>query len=715
MSAASPAPRVSVIVPSWTGEIARLAASLEAQTFRDYEVEVVRGVSPAARARNVGAARARGTILLFIDDDAYFGHARVLEQLVAVLDRDPQVAVAGTAKLAPRTATPLQQAIARQVPRMIYPVTRRDRESNPPLDRYGFTAITTTCCAVRRSVYEQVGGFDENLTTGPEDTDFFYRVRRLGYRLIVAGQCWVYHDPPAGLRDLLRKSFWYGLGHALEARKNPERGMAVLPLDHWYGKLALLGAVPAFPLALFVHPYFDPVRRLVLGFRPLKTLSTYAVLCGYVYGWFHGPPRKPATTYMGRAAAGADTPRPARVLYVDAYPKIGGGQQVLLSLVTRLAPERYRPVVGLPPASPLRPLLAAAGVPSVGLPFTMRNWMLPNWRRPLSVLGTAADVVRVIAAIIREARRADADLIHANSVVAGVHALPAAMLLGIPCVVHAHDFLTARLTDASLKLLLRYRRGAMIFVSEALARYYGASAPARYRVVHNGVDPARFRPDPVARSGFRAELGLPADAVVIGAVGRIEPGKGFGRLVEAFAPVAAAHPAVHLVLVGDAVFADGQRVALALRAQVQRLGLAARVHFTGFRADMPTVMAGLDLLVHSPSAPEGFGLILVEAMACGHPVITVPVGGIPEVVTDGENGLLVPPDDTAALSVAIARVLDDPELAARLGDAGRRRVLAQFTCDGQARAITELYDALLGAPARLPADGPAPGMELQLG
>ena len=78
------------------------------------------------------------------------------------------------------------------------------------------------------------------------------------------------------MRTLLRKSFWYGTGHAMD----------VIPLNRWYGWLGLLAALVGFPFALFVHYYFDPVQQLVLGFRPLKTLSTYAGLCGYVYGWY---------------------------------------------------------------------------------------------------------------------------------------------------------------------------------------------------------------------------------------------------------------------------------------------------------------------------------------------------------------------------------------------------------------------------------------------
>ncbi len=230
MPSSSP-PRVSVIVPSWSGEVARVLKSLDDQSFRDFEVEVVRGVGPAARARNVGTARSRGAILLFVDDDAYLGDSRTLERLVAVLDANPNVAVVGTAKIPPPHADRFQRASARQVPREVYPVEPEDVESNPPLDRYGYTGITTTCCAVRRETFDAVGGFDEGLTTGPEDTEFFYRIRQRGDDIYIAGNTWVYHEPLGNLRDLLRKGFWSGIGHSLEARKHPSRRMNVLRLD----------------------------------------------------------------------------------------------------------------------------------------------------------------------------------------------------------------------------------------------------------------------------------------------------------------------------------------------------------------------------------------------------------------------------------------------------------------------------------------------------
>ncbi|HVC83361.1 MAG TPA: glycosyltransferase [Chloroflexota bacterium] len=299
MSSDGSAAKVAIIIPSWTGEISRLLHSIEQQTFRDYKVEVVTGVSPVARARNVGIRRTTSEIVVFIDDDAYFGHEDCLRILVDLLESDPRIGVVGTSKLAPPSASALQRAISRQVPRMVYPTVRRNQVSNPPLDRYGFTAITGTCCAIPRRIFEELGMFDEEMITGPEDVSFFAQVRRGGYNLMVAANCWVYHDPPPSMRDLLRKSFWYGVGHAQSTRKTPERGLRLLALNRWYGKATLLASVLAFPAAFFVHLYFDPKRKILLGFRPLKTLSTYAVLCGYVYGWYNARPRQEATTYRG--------------------------------------------------------------------------------------------------------------------------------------------------------------------------------------------------------------------------------------------------------------------------------------------------------------------------------------------------------------------------------------------------------------------------------
>jgi len=279
------APKVSVIVPSWSGDVGRLCNSLEQQTFQDYELIVVRGVSPGGLARNQGVARSAGELLLFVDDDAYLGHDRVLEAMVALLDADATISVAGPSKLIPPTASWLQRRIAAEIPRWVYPVLGQDTESNPPLDSYGFTGITTTCCLMRRSAFDDVGGFDPTLVKG-QDTEFFYRVRRANHRFVIPANSWVYHDPPSDMRTLLLKSFRGGKSHAIEARRHPERGMDVVPLDRWYGKLFVLVSPLLFVPSIFVSYVFEPVRGLQFGFRPIKALSTLVTLYGYTYGWY---------------------------------------------------------------------------------------------------------------------------------------------------------------------------------------------------------------------------------------------------------------------------------------------------------------------------------------------------------------------------------------------------------------------------------------------
>jgi len=281
---------ISIVIPSWSGDVDRVRRSIEEQTFGDYTIYVVRHVSPAARARNIGVAASKGEFILFIDDDAYLGHSRVLETLVAMLRKDPTIGIAGPSKLIPPGATRMQRRIADEVPRWVYPVVQRDTESNPPLDGYGFTGMTTTCCILRRTTFESVHGFDEDLPTGPEDTEFFYRLRRDGLRFVIPASCWVYHDPPRTSRALLRKSFHYGIGHALEARKAPERRMAVIPLQPWYGKALVLAYLLLFPVSILLSVYLEPVRHVKVGFRPLKALSTLATLLGYVWGWYRDAP-----------------------------------------------------------------------------------------------------------------------------------------------------------------------------------------------------------------------------------------------------------------------------------------------------------------------------------------------------------------------------------------------------------------------------------------
>jgi GT2 family glycosyltransferase len=274
-------PRVSVVIPSLTGDVASARASLEEQTISDWELCVITGVRPAARARNMGVAQTTGEYVLFLDDDAVLGTERVLELMLAEMT-SPDIAVVGSSRVLPVKSTRLQRRIMREVPRWEFPILDAPLESNPPIDRYGFSAATTTCCLVRRSALSAVGGFEEQLTTG-EDPELFYRLRKAGYRFIVPAQAWTYHSPPASLTRFLVKCFRYGAGHAQEARLEPSRRMEFVPQGRMSALLLVLSAPFLLVPMVFVDVRTEPVPSIRLAFRPVQALARVATMCGYAW------------------------------------------------------------------------------------------------------------------------------------------------------------------------------------------------------------------------------------------------------------------------------------------------------------------------------------------------------------------------------------------------------------------------------------------------
>jgi sugar transferase (PEP-CTERM/EpsH1 system associated) len=201
-------------------------------------------------------------------------------------------------------------------------------------------------------------------------------------------------------------------------------------------------------------------------------------------------------------------------------------------------------------------------------------------------------------------------------------------------------------------------------------------------VIYNGIE---LPEKPLAsRQEARAELDLPLDASVIGAVGRLDPVKGVNFLVQALSQVDGAH----LAVIGDGT----ERAAL--EALADSLGVADRVHWAGHRRDVPRLLPAFDLFIQ-PSVHEGLPNTVLEAMAAGLPVVATAVGGTPEVVLDGIIGLLVPPRDPQALAEAITRLLGVPDLRRKMGRAGRERVERHFSIEETVRQTEALYETLL--------------------
>jgi len=363
--------------------------------------------------------------------------------------------------------------------------------------------------------------------------------------------------------------------------------------------------------------------------------------------------------------------RPASILVVSNHGAIvGGGELSLMDLLRGLDRDRWAPVLVVPEEGEV-----AARARDLELPVHVIP--LPSLRRP----GLAG--ARSVKALARLAHAADAALIHANGSRAMAYAGVAGRLAARPVLWHVRVADSDGLVDWALGALA----SLIVATSRAVARRF-ARTPGKVRVVPNGVDLKRFAPRSPS-AALRAALAVPLSAPVAVSVGRHVPEKGYRHLVDAAALIERTKPGVHWILVGDGELRSG------LEAQARRLGLAPGVHFTGARDDVADVLALADVFV-LPSESEGFGRVLVEAMAMGRPVVATAVGGIPDVVVDGATGLLVEPADPAALADAVRALLDDPARAARLGAAGRARAESTFSLGAHVDAVERVYDEVLG-------------------
>jgi glycosyltransferase involved in cell wall biosynthesis len=293
-----------------------------------------------------------------------------------------------------------------------------------------------------------------------------------------------------------------------------------------------------------------------------------------------------------------------------------------------------------------------------------------------------------LCSVIRGKR---ADVVHAHRAHAHTIALAASWLTRRPFVVSRHTALRPR---DNLGSRIKYRSRAVtkiVAVSQAVADIladYGVPAE-RLSVIYDGVDPGLFGPRGRC-PGILGELGLAEGGPVVCKVANAYgESKGYDTFLDAAVAVSKELPDVRLMAVGKGTDSDKMKDA------VTRRGLEGTVTLAGYRPDVPDILSAVDLVVNCPKSREGLSVIALEAMASGLPVVATDVGGIPEIVRDGETGLLVPPDDPAALARAVTTLLSDAALASRLADAGARLVREELSVDKMVERTETLYRDVL--------------------
>ncbi|HAM52023.1 MAG TPA: hypothetical protein DCP92_15540 [Nitrospiraceae bacterium] len=280
--------------------------------------------------------------------------------------------------------------------------------------------------------------------------------------------------------------------------------------------------------------------------------------------------------------------------------------------------------------------------------------------------------VRAIAKITLAALKEKSDVIIANGGREYWPAAIAAKITGSRLIFIRHQVDRLKRTTC---WLINKDVDKVIAVSSAVKNALIESGVSREKVevIYNSIDQERFNPDVVNRDAVRKELGIESGTIVVGTAGKLNPGKGVFDLLCAVHSLTGKHSAVKLIFVGD----GPERKEL--QGEAERLSMQDRVIFTGVRNDVERMYAAMDIFVLPSSCQEAFGMVLIEAMAMGKPVIATAVGGIPEVVDNEVNGILVPPQNIEALAHAISRYMDDHEFAGRIALEGRKSVEYKFS------------------------------------
>ncbi|MFN0197966.1 MAG: glycosyltransferase family 4 protein [Planctomycetaceae bacterium] len=359
------------------------------------------------------------------------------------------------------------------------------------------------------------------------------------------------------------------------------------------------------------------------------------------------------------------SPHPGRIAILCEYATLNGGEQSLLAVLDSEAFARslLDVVVLAPGEGRFADALAARKITHVPLHLT-------------DAVGVRLPREEIQRQLLDQLQRLSPDLVHANSLSMGRLLGSICEHLGVPCSSHVRDIVG--LSRGAVSELNRLDR--LLAVSQATRDFHiaqGISAD-KIEVVYNVVDTVRFAPR-LATGELKRELHIPADALLVATIGQIGLRKGQDILAEAVCRLKDEFPQLHVLLVGErnSEKEENRSFERQLHERFESAGLRERVHFLGYRSDMPRILGEVDLLVH-PARQEPLGRVLLEAGAARLPIIATAVGGTAEIFSHDE-ALLIPPDDPDRLTAALVLLLQDESLRKRLGDRARRRIVEKFS------------------------------------
>jgi glycosyltransferase involved in cell wall biosynthesis len=384
-----------------------------------------------------------------------------------------------------------------------------------------------------------------------------------------------------------------------------------------------------------------------------------------------------------------------RILFSDHSGALGGAELYLLDVIRHYPDATV--VTFEEGAFPRR--LRAEGVRVKVLDVSTGLLQVKKQSGLLSLLRAVPGLITTVRDLTRLARAHD--LVYLNSQKALFPGALAGRLAGVPVLWNLHDILTADHFSTFTRQAAVWWGNSfvdrVVVNSEGTRDAFVACGGKRRltELVYNGIDAAAFDSvDAATVQTLRHRL-CPEETPCVGVFSRLSPWKGQHVLLDALTHL----PEVHAVLVGDALFAGDESYAAALRTQVRALDLEDRVHFLGFRSDIPALMQAMDVVVHTATSPEPFGRVIVEGLLAHRPVVATNAGGAREILEDGRSGRLIPPNDPVALARALRELFENPAAAAAMAEQGRQMARQRFSIESMQQALDQHLAALLNRNA----------------
>jgi len=366
------------------------------------------------------------------------------------------------------------------------------------------------------------------------------------------------------------------------------------------------------------------------------------------------------------------------ILHIYQNSKIGGVQQQLLSLLKAYSRERFNPIFCcLGPKEEIGKEIEETKIGFIPLNKLRYNRFSPG----------------IVLELYRLMKKKQIHVVRTHRYRSNLYGRLAAFLAGVPVIiasVHDNYRTDKRPKRRIMNRILSKITDKIVAVSENVKEdiiRYDSIDPSKIEVIPNGIDVERFNPEKNT-TDIRKEFSLEEDDIVIGFIGRIVPAKGLEYLLNALPYLKEEFKSIKLLIVGEGSLVEE------LKERAKKNNILDNILFIGRRRDIPEILASINIFV-MPSIAEGLPNALLEAMAMGKPIVTTEVGGIPEIVKNGFNGLLVPPRDTLSLSKAIKELISNDRLAAKLGQAARDLVHDNLSIKAIAQKWQSLYLSIL--------------------